>query len=58
MLNVVNKYMPKEYTSFCTNRGVILWDKQEGAFLVLRFKEDLENLKKLLDKIEVIDQEK
>jgi len=47
------KYEPREYSSFCTDNGVTLCDKRSGAFLVLRYPSDLENLKKLLDKIEI-----
>jgi len=52
-INFVEKHSPREYSSFCTDSGVTLCDKQSGAFLVLRYPSDLENLKKLLDKIEI-----
>jgi len=55
MIKFVEKYEKREYSSFCTNAGVVLCDKNEGSFLVLRYPEDLENLKKLLNKIEVIE---
>ncbi len=46
------KYSPREYSLFTTNAGVVLCDNQDGAFLVLRFPEDLERLKALLATID------
>ena len=57
MIKIIDKYKPREYTSFATDSGVVLCDKQDGAFLVLRFTSDLEKLKELLNKIEVIEGE-
>lgn len=45
----------KEFTALATDRGVVLCERDQGSFLTLQFKQDLENLKALLDKIEVIE---
>lgn len=50
-MNIVTKYEPREYSLITTGGGVILCDKREGAFLVLRSMEDVERLKELLDGI-------
>jgi len=55
VINAIDKHKPREYSSFCTNNGIVLCDNMEGSFLVLRYKEDLENLKSLLADISVIE---
>lgn len=45
---------PREYSAFSHDGGVVLCDKEGGAFLVLRFPEDLERLKALLATIEIL----
>jgi hypothetical protein len=52
-MNIVEKYEPREYCLMSHNGGIVLCDKKEGAFLVLRFKEDVERLKDLLSSIEI-----
>ena len=52
-IKIVDKHGKRQYSSFCTNKGIVLCDKQEGSFLVLRYKEDLERLKDLLNSIEI-----
>jgi hypothetical protein len=54
-IKIVDKYTPREYSSIATNEGVILCDKQEGSFIVLRYPSDLERLKQLLDKIKIVE---
>lgn len=54
MINIVDKYEDREYTALATDGGIVLCDKIEGAFLVLRSESDLQNLKQLLDKIKII----
>jgi hypothetical protein len=57
-IKVVDKHESREFTALACNNGVVLCDKIEGAFLVLRSKEDLEKLKKLkklLDEIKIIE---
>jgi hypothetical protein len=54
MMLVIEKYAPREYTAFSHDGGVVLCDRQTGAFLVLRFAEDLERLKTLLDTVTVL----
>ena len=56
-INIVDKYEPREYTAMMSSNGVVLCDKQEGAFLVLRYASDLERLKKLLDGITMAETE-
>lgn len=53
MINLVDKHNPREFSAITANTGVILCDKQEGAFIVLRFAEDLERLKALLNTLEI-----
>lgn len=55
MVNIVEKHEPRKYSAMCTNNGVVLCDKLEGSFLVLRCDEDLFNLKELLSKINVVE---
>ncbi len=52
-IRFVEKHEPREYTSIATNNGIVLCDKEEGSFLVLRYAQDIERLKELLDKIEI-----
>jgi hypothetical protein len=52
MIKLVEKYEPREYTALSLSSGVVLCDR-DGAFIVLRFSEDVERLKKLLDSIEI-----
>ena len=53
MISIVEKHEDREYKALATSTGVVLCDKEEGAFLVLRSVNDLERLKHLLNKIEV-----
>ena len=53
-LNIVMQFEPREYTAFSHDGGTVLCDKKTGAFLVLRFPEDLIRLRELLDSIEVV----
>lgn len=55
VMDVVEKYEPREYTAFMYDGGVCLCDKRDGAFLVLRYASDLERLKKLLDSIIMVE---
>jgi len=50
-MKIVDKHEPREYSAMMSNAGVVLCDKQEGSFLVLRYASDLERLKKLLNEI-------
>ncbi len=52
-MKINEAYEPREYTAITTNAGVVLCDKREGAFIVLRFPEDLERLRELLSTISV-----
>lgn len=47
-MQIVDKHKPREYGAFVHSGGVVLCDRTEGAFLVLRFAEDLERLRVLL----------
>jgi len=49
---IVDEYKPREFTCFGVDGGIVLCDKEQGAFLVLRHPEDLENLQDLLKSIE------
>ena len=50
-MQIVDKHKPREYSAFAHSSGVVLCDKTDGAFLVLRFAEDLERLRALLETI-------
>lgn len=54
-VNFADKHEDREYSAIASNNGIVLCDKQDGAFLVLRSAKDLENLKKLLDKLVAIE---
>ena len=56
-ISIVEKHNPREYSAFMSDNGVVLCDKYNGAFLVLRYASDLDKLKELLDKITMIDTE-
>jgi hypothetical protein len=53
-MKVVDQYKPREYSAISHDAGVVLCDKESGAFLVLRFHEDLERLKVLLGTLQVL----
>ena len=57
MSDFIEKHLPREYTSFIHDGGVVLCDKETGAFLCLRYQSDLERLKELLNKITIIEVE-
>lgn len=57
-IKVVDKHAPREYAAMISNNGVVLCDKEEGSFLVLRYASDLERLKKLLDGITIVETER
>ena len=52
-LNIVDRHQPREYSAISSDGGIVLCVKQPGAFLVLRFPEDLERLKRFLETLEV-----
>lgn len=54
-INIVENYENRQFSSISTNKGVVLCDKKEGAFIVIRSTQDLLNLKALLDKFETIE---
>lgn len=54
MVNIVTKHKPRTYTALSTSNGIVLCDNDGGAFLVLRFKEDVERLRKLLEEIVIL----
>lgn len=53
MINVVKEYSPYEFSALVTSSGIVLCTEQNGAFLVLRFREDVENLRQLLGQVDV-----
>ncbi len=56
-ISIIDKHKPREYTAMMTNNGVVLCDKEEGSFLVLRYSSDLEKLKELLNGITMVETE-
>jgi hypothetical protein len=51
--NIIEKHEIREFSMILNDNGVILCDKNMGAFIVLRHSEDIVNLRKLLDTIEI-----
>lgn len=51
MIKIVEKYSPLEFSALATNNGVVLCEKQQGAFLVIRSAEDLIRLQSILNSI-------
>ena len=52
-MRIVERYEPREYSAISSDNGVVLCDRETGAFLVLRYPEDLMRLRELLDTLEV-----
>ncbi len=53
MINIVAKHEPREYSLISHNGGIVICDKMDGAFLLMRFPEDVERLRALLATIDV-----
>lgn len=53
----MSDYIDKEFSAVAMNTGIVLCDKQQGAFIVLRSTTDLERLKDLLGTLEIIGKE-
>ena len=58
MVEIVKKHKPRKFSAFSHNGGIVLCTDQEGAFLVLRFPEEVAELRNLLDSIYVFSGEK
>ena len=56
MINFVSKHKVKKFSVISSNGGVILCERESGAFITLRYSEDVENLKKLINSITVSEQ--
>lgn len=54
-INIIDKYEPQEFSLIATNGGVVVCEKQRGAFLVLRSPDDLKNLLKCLEEVMTIE---
>jgi hypothetical protein len=52
-MKIVERYQPREFSAISTNTGIVLCDREEGAFIVLRFPEDVQRLRALLDTLDV-----
>ncbi len=52
-MNIVDKHQPREYSAISHDGGIVLCDSRTGAFLCLRFAEDVERLRSLLATIDV-----
>jgi hypothetical protein len=52
-MKIVEKHTPREFRAMSHNGGIVLCDDQDGAFLVLRFVEEVEALRLLLNGIGV-----
>lgn len=48
-----DKHPVKEFTIIHSDHGLTLCEKQSGSFLTLRYKEDIENLKALVEGITI-----
>ena len=51
---IVKEHKPRKYSAVSHDGGIVLCDSESGAFLLLRFPEDIERLKELLDTLEII----
>lgn len=54
-INIVDKHLPRTYTALALDKGIVLCTPELGGFITLRFKEDVERLKALLDEIKIIE---
>ena len=52
-MEIVEKYDTRVFSALTLDSGIVLCDKDRGAFITLRSVEDLENLKDLLNSIDV-----
>jgi hypothetical protein len=53
-IEIVDKYPIREFTALALDKGVTLCTKRDGAFFTIRYTEELEALKELLNSIEII----
>ena len=53
MITFVGKHPVKQFSTLATDNGIVLCERDTGSFLVLRYKEDLVNLKILLNSIDI-----
>lgn len=54
-INIVDKHSPRTYTALCMNSGIVLCTPELGGFITLRFREDIDRLKSLLEEIKIIE---
>ncbi len=54
MTDTIEKHKIRTFSAIVTDGGVVLCDDFTGAFLTLRFTDDLDNLKKLLGSISTL----
>lgn len=52
-MKIVDKHTPKQFIAMVHNGGIALCDDQDGAFLCLRFPEEVERLRQLLMQVDV-----
>lgn len=50
-MTIVDKYSPKTFSAVATSNGIVLCASDDGAFLVIRFPEEIETLQSLLDSL-------
>lgn len=52
-MSIVDKHTPRTYSAIVHNQGIALCTDQDGAFTCIRFRQELERLKALLDEFNV-----
>lgn len=50
-IRIIDKHPVRNFSAMACDGGVVLCAEDRGAFITLRYKEDLDKLKLLLDKI-------
>jgi len=53
-VKIVDELEPQEFSAIVSDKGVVLCEKNKGAFIVLRSPEEIRRLKSLLDSFSVV----
>lgn len=52
-MNIVDKYGPREFSAISHDGGIVLCANDCGAFLWIRFPEEIQRLQQLLNSLDV-----
>jgi len=52
-IRIVDKFTPRSFTAISHDGGIVLCEKEKGAFILLRYAEDIEALKSLLNSLTI-----